>query len=165
MLKSILLPKVVLTLHCLNTFFYQSQKFCKFSAFSLEFQNIFSITGTIFSHSSRSEHFGNKIPFINPCVLRSSMCSLSDQSMVLSFYCPYISAFSWSFSSDAQGLKHPSNCRRTFSLMWRFVLIFCAFQTTAKAWAYKQSQPKKNYIFFSRVTFDFLDRYDLIKYC
>ena len=38
-----------------------SQKFCKFSAFSLEFQTFFSITRTIFSHS-RSEQFGNKIP-------------------------------------------------------------------------------------------------------
>ena len=37
-----------------------TQKFCKFSAFSLEFQKFFSITRTIFSHS-RSEHLFNKI--------------------------------------------------------------------------------------------------------
>ena len=36
--------------------------FWKFSAFSLEFQKFFSITRTIFS-PSRSNNFGNKIPF------------------------------------------------------------------------------------------------------
>ena len=45
--KSILLPKIVLTFHCLNKLFYWSQKFCKFSAL---------FTRTIFSHS-RSEQF------------------------------------------------------------------------------------------------------------
>ena len=54
--KSIMLPKIVLTFHCLNKLFLWSQKFCKFSAFSLEFQKFFSITRTIFSHS-RSEQF------------------------------------------------------------------------------------------------------------
>ena len=43
-LKNILLPKIVLTFHCLNKLFKWSQKFWKFSAFSLEFQKFFSIT-------------------------------------------------------------------------------------------------------------------------
>ena len=45
---------MVLTFHCLNKMFQWSQKFWKFSAFSLEFQKFFSIARTIFSHS-RSE--------------------------------------------------------------------------------------------------------------
>ena len=55
--KSILLLEIVLTFHCLNRLFMWSQKVCKFSAFSLEFQKIFSITRTIFSNSERSEQF------------------------------------------------------------------------------------------------------------
>ena len=54
--KSFLLPKIVLTFHCLNKLFYWSQKCYKFSAFILVFQKFFSITLTIFSHS-RSEQF------------------------------------------------------------------------------------------------------------
>ena len=54
--KNILLPIIVLTFHCLNKLFYWSQKFCKFSAFSLDFQKFFSITRTIFS-LSRLEQF------------------------------------------------------------------------------------------------------------
>ena len=55
-LKNILLPEIVLTFHSLNKLFLWSQKVCKFSAFSLEFQKFFSITRTIFSHS-KSEQF------------------------------------------------------------------------------------------------------------
>ena len=51
-----MLPKIVLTLDCLNKLFQWSQKFCKFSAFSLKFQNFFSITRTTFSRS-RSKQF------------------------------------------------------------------------------------------------------------
>ena len=54
--KRILLPKIVLTFYCLDKLFLQSQKFCKVSAFSLEFQKFFLITRTFFSHS-RSEQF------------------------------------------------------------------------------------------------------------
>jgi hypothetical protein len=43
------------------------KKTCKFSAFSLEFQKIFLITKTIFSHS-RSENFGNKIPILHAMI-------------------------------------------------------------------------------------------------
>ena len=39
--KIIMLPEIVLTFHCLNKLFKWSQKFCKFSAFSLEFQKFF----------------------------------------------------------------------------------------------------------------------------
>ena len=42
------MPEIVLTFHCLNKLFRRSQNFCKFSAFSLEFQKFFSITRTIF---------------------------------------------------------------------------------------------------------------------
>ena len=51
-----LLPKIVLTFHCLNKFFWRSQKFCKLSAFNLEFQKFFSIARFFLSHS-RSEQF------------------------------------------------------------------------------------------------------------
>ena len=37
------LSKNVLTFHCLNKLFWWSQKFCKFSAFSLKFQKFFLI--------------------------------------------------------------------------------------------------------------------------
>ena len=43
-------------LYPLNNVFWWSQKFCKFLAFSLEFQKLFSINRTFFSHS-RSEQF------------------------------------------------------------------------------------------------------------
>ena len=45
-----MLLDIVLTFHCLNELFKWSQKFCKFSAFSLEFQRFFSITRIFFSH-------------------------------------------------------------------------------------------------------------------
>ena len=48
--------KIVLIFHCLNKVFKWSQNFCKFSIFSLEFQKLFSMTRTIYSHS-RSEQF------------------------------------------------------------------------------------------------------------
>ena len=54
--KHSLLPKIVLTFHCLNKLFQGFQKFCKFSAFSLEFQKFFLVNKTIFSHT-RSEQF------------------------------------------------------------------------------------------------------------
>ena len=54
--KNILSPKFFLTFHCLNKLFWRSQKCCKFSTFSLEFQKFFSITRTFFSHSM-SEKF------------------------------------------------------------------------------------------------------------
>ena len=55
-LKKHLVSKIVLTCDCLNKLFQWTQKVCKFSAFSFEFQKCFSITRTIFSHS-RSEQF------------------------------------------------------------------------------------------------------------
>ena len=54
--KKYSVEKIVLTFHRLNKLFWWSQRFCKFSAFSLEFQKFFLITRTIFSHS-RSEQF------------------------------------------------------------------------------------------------------------
>ena len=51
--KSILLPNIVQTFHCLNKLLKWSQTLCKFSVLSLEFQ-FFSINGTIFTHN-RSE--------------------------------------------------------------------------------------------------------------
>ena len=52
-LKNILLPKNVLTFHC--------QKFCNFSAFSLEFQK-FSRSLDKFFLKVGQNNFGNKIP-------------------------------------------------------------------------------------------------------
>ena len=49
-----MLPEIVLTFHCLNKLFMWSQKFCKFSAFSLEFQFFLTVG---------QNNFGNKIPF------------------------------------------------------------------------------------------------------
>ena len=43
---------------------------CKFSAFSLKFQKIFSITRTIFSHS----RFGNKIPYKSTTFFMNILC-------------------------------------------------------------------------------------------
>ena len=51
--KSILLPNIVLTFHCLNKLLKWSQTLCKFLVLSLEFQS-FSINVTIFTHN-RSE--------------------------------------------------------------------------------------------------------------
>ena len=42
-----------LTFHCLNKLFMWSQKFCKFLAFSLDFQKFFLITRTILLHKSK----------------------------------------------------------------------------------------------------------------
>ena len=58
-----MLPKIVPTFHCLYKLFQWSQKNCKFSSFSLEFQKFFSITRTIFSHS-RSEQFMLQCPVL-----------------------------------------------------------------------------------------------------
>ena len=70
-----LLPKIVLTFHCLNKLFKWSQTICKFSAFSLEFQNFFSITRIFFS-LIRSEQFWQqntiKSFFIPIYILQSS---------------------------------------------------------------------------------------------
>ena len=52
-----------MTFYRLSKLVLLSQTLCKFMAFSLEFQKIFLITRTIFSHS-RSEQFGNKIPLL-----------------------------------------------------------------------------------------------------
>ena len=49
----------ILTFYCLNKLFKWSQKFCKFSAFSLEFQKFFLITRE-FSFHKRSEQFCKK---------------------------------------------------------------------------------------------------------
>ena len=46
------------------------QNFCKFSAFSLEFQKFFSITRTIFSHS-RSEQFWYQNTIVHNFLLRA----------------------------------------------------------------------------------------------
>ena len=65
-LKNILLPKIVLTFHCLNKLFKSSPKFCKFLAFSLEFPKFFLNTRTIFLTVGQN-NFDNKIPtFIDP---------------------------------------------------------------------------------------------------
>ena len=40
-LKSILLPKIVLTFHCLNTLFYWSQKFCKILGLQPQISKVF----------------------------------------------------------------------------------------------------------------------------
>ena len=40
------------------------RKFCKFSAFSLEFQKFFSITRTFFFPAVVQNNFGNKMPFL-----------------------------------------------------------------------------------------------------
>ena len=45
------------TKNCLNKLFKKKKKNFKFSAFSLEFQNFFSITRSIYSNSERSEQF------------------------------------------------------------------------------------------------------------
>ena len=57
-LKRILLPKIVLTFHCLNKLFSWSQIFCKFSAFSFSrsLEQCFLTEG--------QNNFGNKIPFL-----------------------------------------------------------------------------------------------------
>ena len=60
-LKSILLPKIVLTSHCLNKLFEWSQKICKFSAFSLEFPKFFLITRIFFFLIVGLNNFGNTI--------------------------------------------------------------------------------------------------------
>ena len=62
--KGILLLKIVLTFHYLNKLFKWSQKFCKFSAFSLEFQN-FSWSLEFFFLTVGQNNFGNKIPYLN----------------------------------------------------------------------------------------------------
>ena len=52
----ILLPKIVLAIHCLNKLLSWSQDIFKFSAISLKFQKNLSITTTFFSHS-KSDKF------------------------------------------------------------------------------------------------------------
>jgi hypothetical protein len=69
-------PIIVLNFYCLNKSFYWSQNFCKFSAFSLEFQNLFSITKTIFLTVGQN-NFGNKIPFSGQIAICSSRFSHS----------------------------------------------------------------------------------------
>ena len=56
--------KIGLTFHCLNKLFYPSQIFCTFCAFSLEFQNVFSIRQTFFLTASQN-NLGNKIPIMD----------------------------------------------------------------------------------------------------
>ena len=61
-LKSILLPKIVLTFHSLNKLFKWSQRFYQNLAFSLEFQKFFSIIRTFFLTVGQN-NFGSKMPF------------------------------------------------------------------------------------------------------
>ena len=60
--KKALPPKIVLTFHCLNKLFLWSQKFCKLSAFNIEFQKFFWSLEQFFLTISHN-NFGNKIPF------------------------------------------------------------------------------------------------------
>ena len=57
--KNLLLPKIVLTFHCLNELFYSN---LKNFAFSLEFQ-FFLNDWNIFFLTVGQSNFGNKIPF------------------------------------------------------------------------------------------------------
>ena len=59
-----MLPKIVTTFHCLNKLFQRSQKVCKFSAFTIEFQKFFSISITFFFLTLGQNNFDNKIQFI-----------------------------------------------------------------------------------------------------
>ena len=60
-----MLPEIVLTFHCLNKLFNWSQKFCKFSAFSLEFWKFFNAWNNFFLTIGQN-NFVNKIviPFL-----------------------------------------------------------------------------------------------------
>ena len=64
-----LVSKIVLNFHCSGLWW--SQKFCKFSAFSLKFPKFLSITRTIFSHSKSEQfwktkyHFKSDVNFYN----------------------------------------------------------------------------------------------------
>ena len=90
-LKSIMLPKILLTFYCLNKLFLWSQKFCKFSAFSLEFQKFFSITKQCFLTVGQN-NFGNKIPFI-AIALKKWVRQISKPSC--SFMYNHLSKFLW----------------------------------------------------------------------
>ena len=61
-LKIILLPKIVLTFHCLNKLIKRYQKFWKFLAFSLEFQKEIPWSPEHFLLTVVPNNFGNKIP-------------------------------------------------------------------------------------------------------
>ena len=61
MQQSILLPKIVLTFHCLNKLFKLSQKFCKFSASNFK-KN--SRSREQFFLTVGQNNFGNKVPFL-----------------------------------------------------------------------------------------------------
>ena len=87
--KSILLPKIVLTFHCLNKLFLWSQNFCKFSSFSLKFQKFFSTTRTFFSQR-RSEQFWQQNTITEIHVqfkMIHIFLSVSSTPMEITWYC------------------------------------------------------------------------------
>ena len=90
LLKKHSVSKIVLTFHCSNKLFKWSQNVCKFSTFSLEFQNFFSIT-RIFFLTVGQKIFGNKIPLPKLYIL-----SLFFQSM--DFSCRSISDIMFIFA-------------------------------------------------------------------
>ena len=98
---------------CQKLFWPFTQKICKFSAFSLEFQKFFSITRTIFFLTVGQNNFGNKIPFLdwdwNPwnCILMSRVLSRMDLSYseLALVLCRIYNIFCFSIKHTAKSLN------------------------------------------------------------
>ena len=115
-----MLPEIVLTFHCLNKLFLWSQIFWKFSAFSLEFQKIFSIARTI------------KRIYLRPRCLNKSgyYIVLSPSTTIMSLLIKFYNFSVWSGSSEAHNFKPWNKSRRKwpslsdFFIRWKSLVMW-----------------------------------------